>query len=187
MDAQPSLPTLEQRYPALILGPVFVTFELRGPPGHKGRHRSRLVIPRDAWLHTGKGSYITREGAKKIFIQQYPDPATEAFEATMAEAGQLFMRGRQPTGNPLALLVHIFRPIPESWSKKDKAMARDGAILPTSRPDGDNYLKLVQDALNEVVYADDSQIIDARVIKRYDESPAMRIEIREFLPAIPNR
>lgn len=182
MEPQPELPTLEHRWPALIPGPVpFVVFELRGPPGHKGRHRSRLVIPREAWLHTGKASYITREGAKKIFIQQYPDPATEAYEATLAEAAQLFMRGRQPTSRPVALLVHSFREIPVSWSKLDKEKARAGAIRPTSRPDGDNYLKVVQDGLNGVVFADDSQVVDARVIKKYHDQPGMRIEVREYI------
>ncbi len=181
MEPQPELPTLEHRWPALIPGPVpFVCFELRGPPGHKGRHRSRLVIPREAWLHTGKASYITREGSKKIFIQQYPDPATEAYEATLAEAAQLFMRGRQPTSNPVALLVHSFREIPVSWSKKDQAKALHGAILPTSRPDWDNYGK-VTDAFNGIVWGDDSQVVDGRVIKRYSDSPAMRIEVREFI------
>lgn len=186
MDAQPELPTLEQRWPALIPGPVFVCFELRGPPGHKGRHRSRLVIPKEAWLHTGKSSYITREGVKKLFIQQYPDPETQAYETTLAEAAMLFMRGRQPTTNPVALLVHSFRQIPVSWSKKDQAKARDGAIMPTSRPDWDNYGKIT-DALNEIVWSDDSQVVDGRCIKRYSEHPALRVEVREMIaPSVTN-
>jgi len=165
MDAQPLLPTLERHWPALIPGPVFVEFELRGPPGHKGRHRARIVYP--------KGG--------NAFIHMYADPATEAYEKTLAGAAALFMRGKQPTANPVALLVHAYRPIPESWSVIDKEKALQGAIRPTSRPDGDNYLKAVQDALNKVVWADDSQVVDARVIKRYDPSPCMRIEVREFV------
>jgi len=168
-------------WPALVAGPVFLVFELGGKPGHKGRHRSRLMIPRDAWIHTQRSSFIPKEKVSKIFISQYPDPATEAYEKVLAEAAGLFMRGRAPTENPIALLVHSFRPIPESWSKTDKAKALAGAILPTSRPDWDNYGKIT-DALNEIVWKDDSQVCDGRVIKRYSDQPALRIEVREFLP-----
>lgn len=150
---------------ALVPGPVFLTFELRGKPGHKARHRSRVVFPK---------------GGKKPFIHNYPDPATEAYEKVLKEAGALFMRGKAPTERPVALLVHVFRPIPESWSNRDKAAARAGIILPTSKPDWDNYGKIT-DALNEIVWKDDSQVVDGRVIKRYSDDPALRVEVREFI------
>lgn len=151
--------------PALVAGPVFLAFELRGKPPHKARHRSRIVFPK-------KG---------KAFIHNYPDPATEAAEAVLKEAAALFMRGRAPTENPVALLVHVFRPIPESWTKRDHHDAERGAILPTSRPDWDNYGKIT-DALNGIVWRDDSQVCDGRVIKRYSTDPALRVEVRELLP-----
>lgn len=184
MDAQPELPTLEHRWPALVIGPVFVCFELRGPPGHKARHRSRLVIPKAAWIHTASSSFISKDRVRQIFMQQYPDPKTEAYEKVLAEAGALFMRGKAPTENPVALLVHAFKPIPESWSKVEKAKARDGAILPTSRPDDDNYLK-IRDALDGIVWREDSQCCDSRVIKRYSDHPALRVEVREFVAPAP--
>jgi Holliday junction resolvase RusA-like endonuclease len=161
---QLALPTLG---PApLVPGPIFVCFELAGKPGHKGRHRARIVYP--------KGG--------KAFIHMYADPDTEASEKVLAEAGSLFMRGRGPTIQPVALLVHAFLRVPESWPKRQKEAALAHAILPTSRPDGDNYLKMAQDALNEIVWRDDSQVVDARIIKRYSDRPALRIEVREFLP-----
>lgn len=167
--------------PPLVVGPVFLMFELRGIPGHKARHRSRLVIPTKAWSRIAGVRCITEAGRAKIFVQQYPDPKTEAYEKTLKEAGALFMRGRAPSENPLALLVHSFRPIPESWSKRDKQLAESGAILPTSRPDWDNYGKIT-DALNGIAWLDDSQVVDGRVIKRYSHQPALRVEVREFLP-----
>lgn len=181
-EVQQTLPTLG---PApLVAGPVFICFELGGKPGHKGRHRSRLVIPREAWTTMPRGDRImTEAGIKRIFIQQYPDPETEAYEKTLAEAAGLFMRGRAPTLNPVALLVHSFRPIPESWSRRDKEAALAGAIVPTSRPDWDNYGKIT-DAFNEIVWKDDSQVVDGRCIKRYSDRPALRIEVREFLPPL---
>ena len=103
-----------------------------------------------------------------------------AAEKTLKEAGALFMRGREPTSRPCALLVHAFIEVPKSWSKTDTRAALRGAILPTSRPDDDNYLK-VRDALDEIVWKNDAQCCDSRVIKRYSDQPALRIEVREFV------
>ena len=94
------------------------------------------------------------------------------------------MRGRAPTENPVALLVHAFLRIPESWSRRDREAALAGAIRGTSRPDWDNYAKIT-DALNGIVWKDDSQVVDGRVLKYYSDSPALRIEVREFIQAQP--
>lgn len=50
----------------------------------------------------------------------------------------------------------------------------------TKKPDGDNVLKAVQDALNRVAYVDDSQVCDVRVSKRIaakDETPHVEISV----------
>lgn len=152
----------------LRVGPVFLCFEVSGKPGHKARHRSRIVFPKDR--------------KQKPFIHNYPDPDTEAYEKMLAEFAGLKMRGRAPTERPVAILVHAFREIPASWSRRDREMALAGAILPTSKPDADNYGKIV-DAFNGIVWRDDSQVCDWRIIKRYSDRPAWRIEVREFVPA----
>jgi Holliday junction resolvase RusA-like endonuclease len=166
VDTQPTLPTLE--WPALVAGPVFLCFELQGEPRPKGRHRSRIGY---------------KDG--KPFVMQYPDPETAAYEAVIAEAASLFMRGKKPTDKPVALLVHAFKSVPKSWSEKDRRAALAGAILPDGRADWDNFGKVCSDGMNKIVYLDDSQVVDGRVIKRYSDSPALRIEVREFLPPCP--
>lgn len=148
----------------LVAGPIFLCFELEGKPGHKARHRSRIVFPKFG----------------KAFIQQYPDPDTAAYEKTLAQYAKLLMKGRPPTTRPVALLVHSFREIPVSWSAREREEAAAGAIRPTSRPDWDNYGKIT-DALNEVVWHDDSQVVDGRSIKVYSDRPALRIEVRELI------
>lgn len=172
------LPTLD--VPILAAGPVFVCFELEGRPGHKARHRSRIVIPKESWVWHGATAVIPKSNIGKLWIQNYPDPDTAAYEETLALAGRLFMKSKPPTTNPVALLVHVFKPVPPSWSKRDQRAALLGGILPTSRPDWDNFGKIT-DALNEIVWRDDSQVVDGRVIKRYSERPGLRIEVREFV------
>jgi len=43
---------------------------------------------------------------------------------------------------------------------------------------------MVGDALNEIVWKDDGQIADLRVIKRYSDMPALRVEVREFCQSV---
>ena len=146
-------------------GAVFFSLTLRGKPQHKGRHRSRIVQPK----------------GKKPFIHNYPDPETEAFEKTLAQAAALKMGRRSPTDQPLCLLVIASREIPQSWSRKDRESALAGRTLPTSRPDWDNYGKITA-ALNGVVWLDDSQVVDGRSIKRYAATPSLKIFVWEFVP-----
>ena len=181
MSEQGILPIL--KWPALIPGPVFFLMEVDGKPGHKGRHRSRLVIPKEAWTYPRdprSPRFMTEAGVKKIFITQYPDPQTAAYEAMLQEYSRLIMRTKQPTQKAVALLVHSFREIPKSWSQTDQERALADNILPTSRPDWDNYGKIT-DALNDLVWKDDAQVWDGRVIKRYSDRPGLRIEVREMV------
>lgn len=167
--------------PALVVGPVFIEFEIQGKPGYKGRHRSRLVIPKDAWTGFGANAFIFKTDVKKLFIQHYADTDTAQYEAMIAEYAGILMRRRPPSERPLALLVYAFIPIPKSWSAKDRADALFGGIMPVSRPDHDNYLKVASDAMNKIVFKDDSQVVDGRCIKQYSENPALWIQVREFI------
>jgi Holliday junction resolvase RusA-like endonuclease len=159
-------------------------FELRGEPRGKGRPRSRMVFPK--W-------------GGKPFINVYTDAETTAYEDALRYAARAAMRGRAPTDKPLALLVHAFMSVPKSWPNRDYAAALAGAIRPTGKPDADNFLKIV-DALNPrkvkdkvrgvelldvVVWTDDSQVVDGRVLKFYSDKPALRVEVRELVAPNP--
>jgi Holliday junction resolvase RusA-like endonuclease len=157
-----ALPGLDE---PLEPGDVFFSLKLDGHPQHKARHRSRLVMPK----------------GKKPFIHNYPEPETEKFEGTLAKAAALRMARRSPTSEPVCLLVIADREIPVSWPRQKRQAALEGRVLPTSKPDWDNHGKIT-DALSGVVWLDDAQVVDARVIKRYAVHPALRIEVREFLP-----
>lgn len=68
---------------------------------------------------------------------------------------------------------------PKSFSKKKTEMAERGEIVPVTKPDADNYLKAIKDALNGVIWRDDSQIVDVQVSKRYSVRPRIEIEVHE--------
>lgn len=75
----------------------------------------------------------------------------------------------------VTLHVKAYFKAPNSWSAKRLEYAECGDIRPTKRPDVDNILKLVSDALNGVCWEDDKQIVTAAIEKFYSQFP--RVEI----------
>ena len=56
-----------------------------------------------------------------------------------------------------------------------------GEILPTKKPDIDNILKVVADALNGVAYLDDVQVIEVNADKTYSEEEGLLVTVREYV------
>lgn len=69
--------------------------------------------------------------------------------------------------------------VPKSASKKKVADMLAGIIMPTKRPDIDNILKVVLDALNGVAYYDDSQVVRVVGTKEYNKEPFLQITVEE--------
>lgn len=80
---------------------------------------------------------------------------------------------------PLRAVIRAFFPIPKSTSKKKREQMRDLRILHTKKPDADNIIKAILDALNGVAYYDDSQVAEVLISKVYAEQPKVMIELYE--------
>lgn len=147
-----------------MAGDPLISVTLGGPPEGKKRHRSRVVIPK-------KG---------RPWVQTYPDPAGVAYEEALAVVGREAMAGRDPLDGALTVFVEAFVPIPASWSLKKRGAASAGEIFPVGKPDGDNYAKVAGDALNKIVWVDDSQIVMWQVLKVYSDFPRLRVSVWEW-------
>ncbi len=75
-----------------------------------------------------------------------------------------------PKDVPVSLEVVAYFPIPKSWSDERKWAASRGDIYPTKKPDADNILKLVADALNGSAYEDDAQVIKMTAWKQFSRN-----------------
>lgn len=84
-----------------------------------------------------------------------------------------------PIDGPCCMMLTVGRAVPKSWSKKKQAMAIKGEIRPTSKPDLDNYVKGILDAINTVIVKDDSRVIGINAIKIYQSNPGVDIVITE--------
>lgn len=97
---------------------------------------------------------------------------TRNFEAALKYAALQVMGSRPPLEGPLAVEMTIVMPIAKSWSKKRQRAALSGEERPTKKPDTDNFAKTL-DACNEIVWVDDSQIVELTVRKFYGAKPGM--------------
>ena len=80
----------------------------------------------------------------------------------------------------LKAIVMIGVSIPKSYSKKKHKACVDGEVVPAKRPDIDNVLKSIFDALNGYAFVDDSQIVSIHAEKIYSEKPFVEVVIDEY-------
>jgi Holliday junction resolvase RusA-like endonuclease len=76
---------------------------------------------------------------------------------------------------PLQLFIRVYKPTLKNFSKKKLAAAESGELRPLTKPDVDNYVKGIKDACNQILWKDDSQVVELLASKWYSEKP--RIEI----------
>ena len=118
------------------------------------------------------------------FIRAYDPAKSKDYKDYVRLAAVSEMKGKVPLDGALALSVRVYRSIPKSFSKKKQALAEAGKIKPITKPDMDNYIKGIKDALKSVCWKDDSQIVTYREPfgKFYSETPRIEIEVMEDVP-----
>ena len=88
--------------------------------------------------------------------------------------------GGEMIHGPVAVSIDFLMQTPKSWSQAKKIMAQDREILPLKKPDIDNMIKTVLDALNGLAYDDDKQIVELTASKSYNTYPGTCIRVREI-------
>lgn len=120
-----------------------------------------------------------RIGGREV-VRTYTPKNTVDFEMLVRVAALRAMVGKKPFSGALFARVDCYLPIPKSWTKAEREAARAGTRYPVSKPDLDNFKKAVLDAMNGVVYLDDSQIVDDAGKKRYADEPRVEVFIQEL-------
>ena len=131
------------------------TTTIPGEPIAKARPR----MTKNGHTYTPKRTVDYERMVQTLFYQKYGSPKIEG---------------------AVLLELELYMGIPKSASKKRKARMLSHEERPTKRPDLDNCLKAVCDALNGIAYKDDSQIVGAVVQKFYSDEPRVEIEIKKL-------
>lgn len=136
-----------------------IRFTIPGEPVGKGRPR-----------FSGGGQYVRTYTPKK----------TADYEGFVRACYNGVAKGfKFEDDKSLEMYIIAYFEIPKSANKKRTMLMQHNAIRPTKKPDADNILKIIADALNKVAYKDDSQIVAVAVEKRYALHPKVEVIIKE--------
>jgi len=125
------------------------------------------IAPMGAVRMTQRGKWVRTEA------QRYLN-----YKAVIGyEARRVF---RNPVDKPIRLKAVFTLGVPTSWTAKKTAAAYKGEIPPTVKPDADNLLKGLMDALNGIAWVDDKQVVEFTARKEYGPEAKITVEVEEI-------
>ena len=112
--------------------------------------------------------------------QAYTPNDTKDYENLIKQYFKLKYPRFVPLENRVSVKIIAYFKVPKSTTKKDKIAIEEGLISPTKKPDIDNIVKIVLDALNKMAFKDDNQITKLEVEKIYGKEEKIVVQIDEY-------
>jgi len=127
----------------------------------------------------GKGRpKFARRGS---FVSTYTPTKTRDYENVIKEVAKKAMGSNEILETPVTVAIYITVPIPASYSKKRTEACLKDIERPIKKPDIDNIAKCFLDAMNDIVYKDDTQVLTLHVTKVYGTVGMVEVMVREDL------
>lgn len=104
------------------------------------------------------------------------------FAATVKAAAVEAMAGRALIDGAIELTITATWLWPKSLSPRKRLLPF--ADHKTTRPDSGNVAKLIEDALNAVVWTDDARVSDTHIHKRFGDKPGLVVVVRDLRAAL---
>ena len=115
------------------------------------------------------------------FVSTYTPTKTRDYEDLIKEAARKAMGSNELLETPVTVAIYITVPIPSSYSKKRTEACLSGFERPIKKPDIDNVAKCFLDAMNEIVYKDDTQVLTLHITKVYGTIGMVEVMVKEDL------
>jgi Holliday junction resolvase RusA-like endonuclease len=115
------------------------------------------------------------------FVSTYTPTKTRDYEDLIKDAARKSMGSNELIETPVTVAIYITVPIPQSYSKKRTEACLSGSERPIKKPDIDNISKCFLDAMNDIVYKDDTQVLTLHVTKVYGTVGMVEVMVREDL------
>lgn len=135
-----------------------IHFQVEGDPKGKGRPR------------------FTRAGK---FTRVYTDKQTLDYESLIKSFAMEAMGSTDPLETAVSVFLYVRLAVPQSYSKKRTEACLSGLEKPCKKPDIDNIAKTYLDAMNGVIFKDDTQVIDLHVKKVYSSMAGVNVMVME--------
>ena len=115
------------------------------------------------------------------FVSAYTPTKTRDYESVIKDSAQKAMGSNELLETPVTVAIYITVPIPQSYSKKRSEACLNGSEKPIKKPDIDNIAKCFLDAMNEIVYKDDTQVLTLHITKVYGTVGMVEVMVKEDL------
>lgn len=130
----------------------------------------------------GRPRFTTQNG----YVRTYEPKKTKDYEKSIKMA-YVQKYKNFVSDKALRIGVYIYIKPAKSISNKKKTSLLNNEFYPTKKPDVDNVIKCVLDALNNVAYHDDTQVVEQAVKKRFGEEEKIVVFIEEIGMRMQNR
>ena len=98
------------------------------------------------------------------------DPSSKDKKIAILQIKEQFIGEPYTDGLKIKFVFHIKRPKAHfRTGKYANELKKTAPVYHIKRPDVDNYVKFYMDCMNKLVYLDDSQVIELRATKEYDD------------------
>ena len=129
-----------------------------------------------------QGKQRPKFARKGKFTQAYTPDETVMYENLIKiMCKQSMQKSNQKIAlGPVHVGINAYYYIPKSTSNKKRAEMLAQTIRPDVKPDLDNVIKVVLDAINAIAFLDDKQVIQITAEKFYSENPRVEVLISDW-------
>lgn len=146
-----------------------IQFTVHGVAQPAGSKKAFAI--RKGGVPTGQIAVSDANKKSKPWKQEVAAAAREAYQGPVLEG-------------PLRATIKFFKVRPKGHFKASGALSKAGndTPFPTMKPDVLKLARGIEDALSSVLYRDDAQIVDERILKNWGTSAYVEVTIEPVLP-----
>ena len=152
-----------------------ISFTVYGSPQTAGSKQS--FVP----LHRKTKEPYRRAGGGIVVSTVDDNPKSKGWKKVVAKAAKEVFRGPLLEG-PLIATFRFYRLRPKNhFAKFGLSKAGAQSLAPDTRPDVLKLARAAEDALIDVIYADDAQIVEEHLFKCWGEPARLEVEIKQMV------
>ena len=110
----------------------------------------------------------------------YTPTGTKDYENLIKQYFKVKYPRYEPLDGRVAIKIIAYFEVTKNTTKKDKKLIEEGLLSPTKKPDIDNIVKIILDALNKMAFKDDNQITKLEVEKLYGAEKKIVVKVENY-------
>lgn len=110
----------------------------------------------------------------------YTPTGTKDYENLIKQYFKVKYPRYEPLDGRVAIKIIAYFEVTKNTTKKDKKLIEEGLLSPTKKPDIDNIVKIILDALNKMAFKDDNQITKLEVEKLYGPEEKIVVKVENY-------